>query len=287
MTWAVFAFLTAFFESAKDVLGKRRLGDTDEYVVAWAWRFFALPFLLPILIFTGIPELGSGFWWALLAGGTLNVVTAVLYMKAIKMSDLSLAVPMIAFTPLFLLLTSPLLLGEFPGPAGAVGVLLIVSGSYLMKARELAHGILAPFRALLVERGPRLMMIVALIWSVTANIDKIGLENSSPLFWAVAINLFIAAAMCPLALWRLRRRDRFLPLHLKGLFAIGAAGGLTTVCQMTAISMALVPLVIAIKRTSTVMTVLWGHFLFREAGLKERFSGVVLMSLGVLLIAIG
>ncbi|MEJ2698610.1 MAG: EamA family transporter [Desulfuromonadales bacterium] len=287
MIWVLFAFLTAFFESSKDVLGKRRLRDTDEYVVAWAWRFFALPFLLPILIFTGIPNLGPDFWWALLAGGSLNIVAAVLYMKAIKVSDLSLTVPMVAFTPLFLLLTSPLMVGEIPGPLGAVGIALIVAGSYLMKVRESTHGLLAPFRALLVEKGPRLMLSVALIWSVTANLDKIGLRNSSPLFWAAVINLFIALAMCPLALWRLRREGRLLPSRLRGLFAIGAAGGLGTLCQMTAISIAMVPLVIAIKRTSIVMSVLWGHFLFRETGLKERLLGVALMVLGALLIALG
>ncbi len=103
----------------------------------------------------------------------------------------------------------------------------------------------------------------------------------------VAINLFIALGMCPLALWRLRREDRFLPSGLRGLFAIGAAGGLATVCQMTAISMALVPLVIAIKRSSAVMSVIWGHILFGESGLKERLSGVGLMTLGVLLVAFG
>ncbi len=67
MTWVLFAFLTAFFESSKDVLGKRRLRDTDAYVVAWAWRFFALPFLLPLLFFTGVSRTrsatsGGRFW---------------------------------------------------------------------------------------------------------------------------------------------------------------------------------------------------------------------------------
>ncbi len=67
-------------------------------------------------------------------------------MKAIQVSDLSLAVPMVALTPFFLLLTSPLLVGEFPAPLGVVGIVLIVAGSYLMKVRERARGLLAPFR---------------------------------------------------------------------------------------------------------------------------------------------
>jgi len=117
MLWVLLALLTALFESAKDILSKERLRQADEYLVAWAWRCFALPFLLPPLLLLPFPPLDRGFWGALLVSGSLNAVTAVLYMKALKASDLSLTVPMVAFSPLFLLLTSPLLLGEMPGPA--------------------------------------------------------------------------------------------------------------------------------------------------------------------------
>lgn len=283
MTWALFALLTALFESAKDVFSKKALQEADPLLVAWAWRFFALPFLLPLLLVIEIPPLGPDFWSALVAGGGLNVLTSVLYMQALKASDLSLTVPLVSFTPLFLLITSPLLLGEHPGPLGLAGVLLIVAGSYLMKAGEWRRGYLAPFRALWRERGPRLMLLVALIWSITANIDKIGLRNSSPLFWAVAINLFIACILLPAVFVQSRRHtDRGqVPLQLLG---IGVAGALTTICQMLAISLTLVPYVIAIKRTSTAMGVLWGHFLFGEKGVRERMAGTITMLLGMILI---
>lgn len=287
MAWVLLSFLTAFFESAKDALGKWRLRQSDEYLVAWAWRFFALPFLLPWLFVTGVPALGKGFWWVLLVSGVLNVVAAVLYMRAIKVSDLSLTAPMVAFTPLFLLLTSPLMVGEFPGPAGALGVGLIVAGSYLLRVRESSRGWFAPFRALMGDRGPRTMLLVALIWSVTANLDKIGLKNSSPLFWAVAINAFIALALSPVVAFRLRGWERPSWSNAFGLAAIGAAGGLGTICQMLAISVALVPEVIALKRTSTILSVFWGHGLFGEKGLRDRLLGASVMFAGVLLIVFG
>lgn len=287
MLWVPLAILTALFESVKDVLCKERLRAADEYLVAFAWRCFALPFLLPPLLWTGLPPLGADFWWALFLGGGLNVVTAVLYMKAIKASDLSLTVPMLAFTPLFLLLTSPLILGETAGPVGVAGVLLIVAGSYLLKAGERHRGVLAPFRALLAERGPRLMLLVALIWSVSGNLDKIGLRNSSPLFWSAALNAFIAAALLPAVLLRRARCGRLFPDGIKELLPIGAAGGLGTLCQMTAVSLTLVPYVIAIKRTSTVWSSLWGHLRLGEPGLEERLPAVVLMLAGVVLITLG
>jgi drug/metabolite transporter (DMT)-like permease len=53
---------------------------------------------------------------------------------------------------------------------------------------------------------------------------------------------------------------------------------------MTAISLTLVPHVIAIKRTSTLLSVVWGHFLFRESGFRKRLAGSAVMLAGVLLI---
>ena len=42
------------------------------------------------------------------------------------------------------------------------------------------------------------MLVVAFIWSLTTNIDKIGLQNSSPLFWVIAVDIYVALLMLPL-----------------------------------------------------------------------------------------
>lgn len=191
MAWLIFSFLTALCESFTDVFSKFSLKDTDEYVVAWSMRLFAVPFLIPVLFFIEIPPIGLHFWTALFAGGLLNIITTVMYMKAIKHSDLSITVPMVTFTPLFLLITSPVMVGEFPDACGMAGVIIIVLGSYILNIRYKQKGYLAPFKALIKEKGPRLMLGVAFIWSITSNFDKIGIQNSSPMFWVIAINFFL------------------------------------------------------------------------------------------------
>ena len=286
MLWFIFAFLTALFEATKDVLSKKSLKDIDEYVVAWSLPCFALPFLLPILLFTEIPPLGERFWLALVTGGTLYAFTLVLYMKAIKTSDLSITVPMLTFTPLFLLITSPLMVGEFPGIFGLIGIFLIVTGSYLLNINKKSQGYFAPFKALLKEKGPRLMLIVAFIWSITSNIDKIGLQNSSPLFWVIAVDAFVALLLFPLCKSRGNGKTTQIHVNLHALLKVGLFGGLTSVCQMTAISLTLVAYVISIKRTSAIMGVLFGYLIFKEKGIRERLPGVIVMVLGVLFITL-
>jgi uncharacterized membrane protein len=61
---------------------------------------------------------------------------------------------------------------------------------------------------------------------------------------------------------------------------------MTSIFQMTAINLTLVSYVISIKRTSVIMSVLFGYFIFKEKGLKERLTGTSIMVIGVLSIAL-
>lgn len=285
MTWLIFAFLTAFFESMKDLFGKLGLGRLNEFVISWALMAFALPFLLPLLFFIDVPELNREFAWALLTGGSLNAFSIVLYMKAIRASDLSITVPMVTFTPLFLLFTSPLMLGEYPSLPGLIGVLLIVLGSYVLNIRQRRQGFMAPFKALLVETGPRIMLGVAFLWSFTANIDKIGVQNSSPIFWSISMTCFVAVMMFPFMLYFSDQPFGLISRQMKALIPLGLFNAFTFIAQMTAINLALVAYVIAIKRSSTILSVFWGHLFLKEKGLRERLPGVMIMVAGVLLIS--
>ena len=286
MVWFIFAFLSAFFESMKDIFCKKTLKSIDEYIVSWSLRFFSLPFLLPLLFFIEIPSLGNSFWPALLVGGILKVMTTIFYMKAIKHSDLSITVPMITFTPLFLLITSPLIVGESPSFFGLIGVLLIVLGSYTLNIKQKHQGYLAPFKALVKEKGPRLMLLVAFIWSITSNFDKIGVQNSSPIFWVISTNIFITLILFPIMLFKSKNIIKQIQTSYKFLIPIGLISSLALIFQMIAINLTLVAYVISIKRTSTIISVLFGYFIFKEKGIKERLLGVIIMVLGVLFITL-
>ncbi len=282
----IFAFLTAFFESVKDLFSKRGLQAVDEYIASFSFKFFSLPFLIPFVFIFGIPHLGSNYLIALIIDGLLNVVTITLYMRAIKVSDLSITLPLVAFTPLFLLLTSPLILGEYPAPLGILGVMLIVFGSYLLNISKVNDGLLGPFKALLKKKGPKLMLLVAFLFSITSNIDKIGVQNSSPIFWAFSINVFVMLAIIPLIFFKSEHDFSSIKTDFKVLFPIGFFSALTIIFQMIAISLTLVAYVISIKRVSVVFGVLWGRFFFKETGIKERLAGTLVMVLGVVLITL-
>ncbi len=286
MTWLILGIFTAFFEALKDVFGKQNLKKSDEYVVAWSLSFFSVIFLIPWVIYTGIPTLNTQFWISLLIGGSINAVTALLYIKAIKVSDLSLTVPLVALTPLFMLLTSPVIVGEYPSFFDYIGIILIVTGSYLLNIKEKSQGYLAPFKALLNEPGPKFMLIVAFLWSITSNFDKIGVKNSSPIFWLFSLFGTMSILLLPILLHKTPNPSTKILKQLPMLATMGFFNVIGVLCQMQALTLTLVVQVIAIKRTSVLMGVLFGHFIFKEKDIQQRLLGAGIMVLGVLFISL-
>ena len=286
MTWLILGILTAFFEAVKDVFSKQNLKQSDEYVVAWSLAFFSVIFLTPWVIYTGIPALNTQFAIALLIGGSINAVTAILYIKAIKVSDLSLTVPLVALTPLFMLLTSPLIVGEYPNFFDYIGIFLIVTGSYLLNIKEKSQGYLAPFKALVKEPGPKMMLIVAFLWSITSNFDKIGVKNSSPIFWLFSLFGTMSILLLPILLHKTPNPSRKILKQLPMLAAMGFFNAIGVLFQMQALTLTFVVQVIAIKRTSVLMGVLFGHLIFKEKDIQQRLLGAGIMILGVLFISL-
>ena len=297
--WLLFASLTAFFEACKDATGKQSLKTLDEYSVLFGSMSAGTIFLLPVLWISGIPTIQPGFWVALLIGGSLNILAFTLYVRALKLADLSLTVPLVTLTPLFLLVTSPLIVQEWPTGADGLGVGLLVVGSYVLNlGADKTRGIWAPLLAMAHNPGSRLMLCVAFIWSITSNFDKIGVVNSSPLFWAVSLFMAIAVGMIPFVFFsgrkRRNRRNRrnlgVVTSELVGQWQIlVATGGLNAIAiafQMLALPLAPVAQVIAVKRMSALLSVLMGHFFFGEKGLRARLTGAAIMVSGVVIMAI-
>lgn len=281
------AFGTAISESLKDITSKYNLHHIDEYTAAFSMHLVQSLLLLPIILYLGFESMSPRFLWALLASSILQVTVILLYFKAIKRSELSVTVPLITLTPLFMLLTSPILIGEFPSALGVVGIVLIVAGTYISNLSEDPKKIFAPFVSLLKNQGSRYMLLVAFIWSITANLDKIGVEETSPLYWAFIKDFVILIYLIPILMVKSKKpllqiNNRKWPLLLVGFFK-----STSVVTQMIAIQFLLVPYVISIKRSSSVIIILFAFFYMNERkNFKNRLIGIVVILAGLFVIAV-
>ncbi len=285
--WVLLSFLTAVFTSVQDILAKHLSGRVDRYVIAWSWTFFALPFLALALPFETMRVVQPGFWPAL-AVSTITLVFGSLFLfRSIELSDLSLTLPILNFTPLFMVITAPLILGEFPTTHGLFGILLIISGSYLLFFRFGQEDLLSPFRRMFQAKGSRYMLIVALLFSIGGNMDKVGVRNSSPLVWSFVLFAVVSLILGVIMKARVKDAARQVRENRAGLILIGAAVALVMIFQMHALQLTLAPYVIAVKRTSVVMSSLWGVWFLKETGGAQRVLAALVMISGVFVIAFG
>ena len=100
-----------------------------------------------------MPPIEPAFFWA--AGLALPAEVAALfcYLRAIQVSPLSLTMPFMAFTPLFVIGTGWLFLDELPSVAGMSGVVLVVAGAYALNLHQVRRGWAAPMLAVTREKG--------------------------------------------------------------------------------------------------------------------------------------
>ena len=177
------------------------------------------------------------------------------------------------------------MLGESPRPLGLLGIVFIVLGSYVLNFKDRGDGYAAPFKKLVSEKGARYMLMVAFLYSIGANVDKIGVANSSPLLWCVVLNSIMAVLLFPVMLTKTPGAGRQLKTVWPFLLAMGLCGAVALIAQMIAIRLTIVPYLIAVKRTSVFMTALFGFWLFKEKNIRERILGALFMLVGVFAIA--
>ncbi len=251
-------------------------------------------FVLGFLAFTGRtePVIKEGFVPLILCNAVLNGVAFTFYTRAFQQSEASLVAPMMLFTPIILLFTSPLMVGasEKMSLVGVIGVVLSVVGSYVMEVTGSdlqKRSWFLPFKRLATDAGVRSMSITAFIWGFTNNIDKLGTLRSSPLVWTFSEAALISFGFLVFFLVRQPKALALTPMQISKSAAPGAIGAVGNVLQMYALTVWYVPYVVAVKRASALLTVIVGGLFFRENRLGNRSLGALIMILGVVLIALG
>lgn len=284
--WVILSLMSAFSLATSDALTKRALADTNMYLVAWFRLFFTFPLLLVMLFFTPMPRLDREFYMAFSVALPIELATIVLYIKALKISPLSLTLPFLSFTPVFLIVVSYLILGEDVSLQGGIGILVITAGSYLLNIREIRKGILEPFRAITKERGSVMMISVAFLYSITSSLGKVAIEHSSPLFFGATYFIVLTACFAPIGLkmGKGELKSFVSDKKYKSLVIPGIFYAVMIATHMLAMKLAKVAYMISVKRSSLLIGVLYGYILFREKDIRDRFLGALLMFAGFVLV---
>ena len=284
MIWILFSILAGFFDSIHYSILKK-LSNIDTYSKMVLLNLMALPFLLLGFIFFEIPRVPATFYLVTLGNILIFFLAQIMMIKSLKMSNLSISIPMLSFSPVFLLITSYLMLNEFPTIAGLFGVLLIVAGSYILNVTEIKKGYLEPIKSIFKNKGVFYMLIVALLFSISANLGKTGIQLSNPAFYMFMFYFIYSLLLLIIFFNRLKPNLTALRRNV-GYFALsGFSTAASEILAGVALTSSIVPYIISLKRTSILFSVIIGISLFKEKNFKETIIGSAIMFFGVLLIS--
>jgi len=208
----------------------------------------------------------------------------ILLMKALQVSPISLCIPFMAFTPVFLIGTGYVVLGEKISEAKVLGVLLIVIGSLVMHRRLFSTGWTAPFQAIIREKGSRYVLLVAFILAVTNPIEKQLILMSDPLTPAFGYGIGLVLFFGALAI--IRRSECGAVMRKTPQWAIlgGVLDASALLLQYVTVTYLAVVITISIKRAGIILSILAGWLIFREKEIRDKLIAASVMLGGVLLI---
>ena len=266
---------------------QKRLADkTNVYIIMWStWTLTSIAFGIATL-FNGWPTITSDFWMVMIINVPLLIIANFLIIRAVQVSPLSLTVPYLAITPVFSLFTSWIILGEFPSPVGVVGILLIPIGAIILQKTNGSPGEKLTLQSFTREKGTLYTIIVAIIWSVTGNYDKVGINASS-----ISAYLFLIGASVTITFFLyllFKQRTTFIHetrKHLGLIVMVALSLGVAVGLQMAAIQKTIVPYVLSIKRAGLILgSIAIGAWFFGEKNFRKKIIGGLVMTAGVLMI---
>ncbi len=226
------------------------------------------------------------FYYALIVTTSINYIATILIYKSLNKGDISLVIPFKSLTPLFLVLTSYLILNESPNFLGFLGILFIVLGSYLMVFNK-NKNLFTPFKQIFKNKDIMFMIIAAFLFSISLNYDKLLIQNSDPYFGVSIVYAILSILFFITYFLSKPNKDSSLnmtKIKLPALILTAIAVSLVAITMNVALTYQIVSYVTAIKRTSAIFVVLYGLVLFKEKNIKQRLIASAFMVIGAILI---
>ena len=280
--------VSGFLHAVWNLLAKRASGDASGPAFVWLYSALSTVIFAPLAaaVFLGGERLGAVGLLFVFGTGALHIGYFLLLQKGYQVGDLSVVYPLARGTgPLLASGAGILLLGERAGPVAWAGILLIVTGVFLLAWEPDGGGRSPRQRRLGVVFGVSTGAFIAAytLWDKHA-VDGLSL---SPVLYYWGSLLVQTIVLLPVALrrreeiqfaWRARRPE-----------ALGVAvlSPVAYLLVLTALVFAPVSRVAPAREIGILFGTLLGGGLLAEGGLGRRLLASSCMVLGIVALAVG
>jgi len=289
--WIIFAVISALAITARTLYTKKILNEKiGPFFTIWITVFIAMIFSGVVGLIVGFTTPTADFWPILLFRVILDSIALVSFTYAIKQKEVSLVVPMLAFSPVFASISGFVMVGQLPSDIGIIGICIIVLGGLMVVLAEVDYHSFRANISLLKTIG--LLLVTLICWSFLASLHKLGIDNSSSVTYLFLGNLafslvfFLPALLIDKVDFKKFTKLKISPgVYLLGLFLVIEFGS-----QLIAIQSGLVGYVSAIKSSNIVITTIAAIVLLKERPgkfkLAIRIAGTLVAVIGVVLIVL-
>jgi drug/metabolite transporter (DMT)-like permease len=296
------AAATSVSNVVKDI-GAKKVVEQHEVVAATFWirLVAAVVFVGALIVRTqmgyppairnssplfGVFDIAPFFVWLVWLSIEVVLVACntLIYFRALQITPISLCMPYISFTPVFLLYTNRVMNNETITLSATVGVLLIFIGSFVMHRQLFSEGWLEPIKAIWKERGCFLMLVAGFVNAITNPIDKTLVTMTDAFTQACAFGLGMVLFFSLLSLARRADLKKVITSVPRWVIVAGTLEAVALILQLASHNYIQVVITISIKRAGIILTVLLGWLIFKEKDIGDKLIAASVMLVGVLII---
>lgn len=284
MTTGVLLSLTAaLLGTGKDVVSKSLAANVDGALSAFASFAFALPFYLLGLIalwLLGYEDFafGQSFFWLVVGRSITDALAEMMKMKAFESGEISMVSGLISLSPLFLLITSPLITGDYLATGGVFAVLMVVFGTCLLSWNGL--------KASSNRNQPKAVIFSlasAFFFSLNICLDRLAVQVASPILSGFAMTLVAGLFLLP-SFIRSTGSGFVISSNFRAFSLRGAIEFFYMVLKLSALQFLQAPYVACIMKVNLIFSVIAGTIMFGERDTGRKILAAGLIFLGIVLI---
>lgn len=288
--WLIYSLILVFFSSAAAITEKKALIKEHAMEFSAVLAILTLLISLPLFILVDFSRLNFISLALLLFNSILASVAFLFMTKAVRHMKITDSSSLLSIGPGITVILALIFLGETLTLRQTGGIVLLIVGTYVLEIKK-NLSFLTPIRIFRKSKYTQYVLISIIIYGVTSILDKIILTNYNmqPEAFIAFAHVFICFHFI-LMLLIYHNGIKGIKHGLKTfgwlifLVAIFTVG--YRLAQAEAVKIANVGTVVAIKKTSVLLTVLIGGEIFHEKNIVRKIIAAFIIVVGAVLIAI-
>ena len=288
MIWIILAFATAIFNSAAMIAQKKVLLEEHAMEFSAVFSLINLILSLPLIYFIDFSKLTFNLIAIIFLIAWISSVAFLLIAKSVRHMEVSFVAPLLVIEPGITSIVAFFSLNEVLSLWQIGGISLLILGSYVLELEKKSR-IFDPLKKLIKLRYAKYILIAILMYSITAVAERYilvayDLQVSAYIFLVhifLALHFMIMLSTFHDGIKGIKNgfKKAGLPILLVSFFTV-----IHRFTQIAAFKLAYVGIVLAIKRTSSLLTVIIGGELFHEKNIMRKSIATAIMIIGAVLI---